>query len=229
MSSPPTSSTATAPLETGATKEKLLATAERLFAEHGANRTSLRAITAAAGVNLAAVNYHFGSKENLLRAVLARRLGPLNQRRLELLSEAQSRHAQPPPVAEIVRAFVEPVLLMVQRERGGHAFARFVSRTFSEPDPAIRDLVLSEFDEVFHRFSDALQEALPHLAQDEIYWRFLFMVGAMIQTAGFGFVMHQLTDGVCDPLDVDGVVERLVQFVDGGMNAPGAGVHGGAG
>jgi AcrR family transcriptional regulator len=202
------------------TRQKLLDAAERLFAEHGVHRASLRAITQDASANLAAVNYHFGSKEALLRAVLSRRLGPLNSKRLALLKEVLETAEGKPAPDEVVRAFVAPVLSMVERESGGHAFARFVARTFSEPDPALRRLVLEEFDQVFKRFIAALELALPELDREEIHWRFLFTVGAMAHTAGFGFLMHQLSDGLCDPHDVDGLIQRLVRFVTGGLTAP---------
>ena len=203
------------------TKEKLLEAAEALFAEHGVHRASLRAITQEAGANLAAVNYHFGSKEGLLRAVLARRLGPINRQRLELLDQALAEDGAA-SVEQIVRAFIAPVLTMVRREPGGHAFARFVSRTFSEPDPELRSLILEAFEDVVQRFTAALRAALPHLAEDESYWRFLFMVGAMAHAAGFGFLTQQLSGGICDPGDAEGVIDRLTAFLVGGLEAPGA-------
>lgn len=207
------------PLPAG-TKEKLLDAAEALFAEHGVHRASLRAITQKAGANLAAVNYHFGSKEELLRAVLARRLTPINRQRLALLDRALASGT--PSTEEIVRAFIAPVLTMVRREPGGHAFARFISRTFSEPDAELRTLILEAFEDVVQRFTTALRMALPHLAEDESYWRFLFMVGAMAHAAGFGFLTQQLSGGVCDPGDAEGVIDRLTAFLVGGLEAPGA-------
>src|SRR5436190_24366511 len=81
-----------------ATKERILDAAESLFMEHGFEATSLRSITAAAAVNLAAVNYHFGSNEELFQAVLTRRLAPMNHDRLTLLT-ALERDAAPTPVS----------------------------------------------------------------------------------------------------------------------------------
>ena len=204
------------------TKTKLLDAAESLFAQEGVHRASLRSITQAAEANLAAVHYHFGSKEALVREVLARRLGPLNAARLELLDKVEREHDKP-PLEEILRAFIQPALEMMQQERGGHAFARFVSRTFSEPDEEFRDLVMSQFREVVERFSAALQKALPGLPSEEMFWRFHFMVGSMIHTAGMGFLAHRLSDGLCDPNDVDGLVDRLVGFLVGGFQAEATG------
>src|SRR5262252_5809342 len=84
-----------------ATKDRILDAAEALFMEHGFEATSLRSITAAAGVNLAAVNYHFGSKEELFQAVLTRRLDPMNQERIELL-EALEREPKPPSCEKVI-------------------------------------------------------------------------------------------------------------------------------
>ena len=137
-----------------------------------------------------------------------------------MLDEAIAAQDGPPQIAVIVRAFVAPALWMVQRERGGHAFARFLSRTFSEPDENLRELVLEAFGDVFLRFTAALSEALPQLPREEVHWRFLFMVGAMAHTAGFGFLMSRLSEGLCDPLDVEAVINRLVRFLEGGLEAP---------
>ncbi|MFQ5877545.1 MAG: TetR/AcrR family transcriptional regulator [Acidobacteriota bacterium] len=200
------------------TKENLLKAAESLFAEQGIGGASLRAITRKAGANLAAVHYHFGSKEHLVAAVLSRRLDPLNRERMELLEACERAAGSEPPDPEcIVRAFVYPVLRMVQRQRGGHDFARLVGRAFSEPGDEIRKLVLERFREAIDRFTRALARALPHLPKDEIYWRFHFMVGAMVHTAGLGFLAHDYSGGVCNPLDIEGVTRRLVAFLGAGM------------
>ena len=203
------------------TKSLLLDTAERLFGELGVDATSLRAITSEAGANLAAVNYHFGSKEGLVQAVLSRRLQPLNRKRLARLETARAAAgANPPGVEEIVRAFVAPAVEMAGREPGGHLFARFVMRAFSEPSPRLQEMVSNQFARVVESFTEALAAALPELPPVEIHWRFHFLVGAMVHTVGLGFLAERFSDGICDPLDVEGVTERLVSFVVGGMSRP---------
>jgi AcrR family transcriptional regulator len=230
MADPLDDSTQTAePTAPADTKTNLLDAAEHLFAHEGVDRASLRAITQAAGANLAAVHYHFGSKEALVREVLARRLSPLNKRRIELLDRVEAG-PRDPAVAEIVRAFVQPTLEMVQRERGGHAFARFICRTFSEPDESFHDMILDQFRGIVTRFSTALERALPDLPREELFWRFHFMVGSMVHTAGLGFLAHRLSDGLCNPADLDGLTTRLVGFLSAGLQAhatelPGEGVR----
>ncbi len=200
------------------TRAKLLDAAEHLFAHEGVNKASLRAITQAAGANLAAVHYHFGSKEALVREVLARRLNPLNRRRIELLDQVEAASANP-TVEDVVRAFIQPTLEMVQRERGGHAFARFVCRTFSEPDENFRDILIDQFRDIVTRFTTAFERALPGLPREELFWRFHFMVGSMVHTAGLGFLAHRLSGGLCNPADLDGLTIRLVRFLSGGLRA----------
>ncbi len=202
------------------TKTSLLDAAEKLFAALGVERASLRAITQEAGANLAAVHYHFGSKEGLVREVFARRLAPLNRDRLEMLDEVERRYPVTPPLREVLTAFLEPALRMIQRERGGHEFARFVCRTFSEADDANRTLVLEQFREVAARFHKALGAALPELPAADLFWRFHFMVGSMVHTAGLGYLVHHTSDGLCDPMDVDGAVQRLTDFLEGGFSSP---------
>ncbi len=202
------------------TKEAILAAAERLFAAEGVPRASLRAITSEAGVNLAAVHYHFQSKEGLVRAVLERRWQPLSERRFELLERAERSAAGAPSAEEVVRAFVGPPLEMIQRERGGHAFARFMLGAFIDPKGEVREMLLEQLKETIDRFTDALSAALPHLPRAEIYWRFHFMVGVMAHTIALGSLVHGYSGGLCDPHDVEGVTQRMVDFVVGGFQAP---------
>src|SRR5512135_2832638 len=117
-----------------ATKERILDTAETLFMEHGFEATSLRAITAAAAVNLAAVNYHFGSKEELFQAVLTRRLDPMNQRRLALLDRFERDTAATPLSCEriIVALFIPALELARDPELGGKNFLRLLGRAYAD-------------------------------------------------------------------------------------------------
>ena len=199
------------------TKDAILAAAERLFAAEGIDKASLRAITGEAGVNLAAVHYHFGSKEGLVRALLARRLEPLTRKRLELLDAAEHERGS---LDDVVRAFIEPALEMVKSEPGGHAFARFMLSASQDPKAEMREAVFAELRETIERFSEALSAHLPHLPKTEIFWRFHFMVGVMVHSIALGSVVHVISGGLCDPHDVRAVSDRIVSFVVAGMRAP---------
>ncbi len=198
------------------TKTSLLDAGEHLFAELGIAGASMRAITSAAGANLAAVHYHFGSKEGLVRAVFSRRLKPLNRERIERLEalEADGRHRD---VAGIVEAFVAPPLQMIGREPGGRAFAQLLARSVLEPGAGSRELVLEQFEEVIDRFTTAFQTALPGLSREEILWRFHFMIGSLSFTAGLGFLVEHRAGVPAPASDPGPVIARLVRFLSGGM------------
>ncbi|MGO4750691.1 TetR family transcriptional regulator, partial [Streptomyces sp. 2MCAF27] len=127
------------------TRDRLLDAAERLFGEHGFAATSLRTVTVAAEANVAAVNYHFGSKEGLLRAVVERAMAAVNGERLRLLEELRAPGDRQPTVEELVRAFVMTGARLVERSgERGVSVARFLGQVMSEPDPAIRRLFATE-------------------------------------------------------------------------------------
>lgn len=198
------------------TKERLLDAAEILFADHGFSDASLRGITGEAQVNLAAVNYHFGSKEELFRAVLKRTLEPMNDERLRLLDETLRR--DPKDLNGILRAFVGPPLRL-QRERGprGADFLRLLGHAQSDPTTKVRDMVIEQFREVFERFSGALMQALPHLPPDEVIWRMIFFVGSMAHTMALSSDIRRLTQGQLPDDDTEAAVARLIRFIRGGL------------
>ncbi|PIX61744.1 MAG: TetR/AcrR family transcriptional regulator, partial [Lysobacterales bacterium CG_4_10_14_3_um_filter_64_11] len=119
------------------TKERLLTAAEDLFAQFGFAGTSLRQVTTHADVNIAAVNYHFGSKENLVNEVFRRRLDELSQKRLEALRVAQAQAE--PQIEAVLAAFIEPALaLTLDRQGGGSAFVRVLARAYAEKNERLR-------------------------------------------------------------------------------------------
>jgi len=208
--------------EAPSTKERILDAAERLFAERGFAATSLRTITAAARVNLAAVNYHFHSKEALIRAVFARRLGPVNQQRLQLLEACQARAGKGPPrLEEVLEAFFGPALRLGRGlAQSGINFQRLMGRMYGEPGEHFRSMLQEQFKEVAMRFGEALRKALPALPPVELYWRVHFMIGAMAHTLTGVDYLPLFSEGQCDPSDVEGTVRRLVSFLAAGLRAP---------
>jgi AcrR family transcriptional regulator len=206
----------------GDTKTRILDAAEKLFSEHGFAGTSVRAITAEANVNLAAVHYHFGSKEAVIRAVFARRLNPLNEERLERLDAAEAKAGgKPVPLKTILEAFIGPVLRLRRGPaKGGARFMRLMGRTFTESGDLILSIFLKQFGTVAKRFTAALHKTLPSLPSEELFWRMHFMIGTMAHTMADTFRLKMLSRGTCDASDTEAVLARLVAFVAAGMQAP---------
>jgi len=208
------------------TRDIILDTAERLFAQHGHDGTSMRLITGEAGVNLAAVNYHFGSKEALVQAVLRRRLAVINQERLrrldELEAQAQDRPLKP---SQIVDAFFGTLLRLAARpDYVGKHFLPLLERTMTDPTGFIRAIVAEEYAGVMERYQAAFFKALPDVPRAEILWRFQFMLGATSYAIiGTGVLKHAMgwseEDGDL-PHNPQRTLSRLMSFLLGGLRAP---------
>ncbi|MEM8534192.1 MAG: TetR/AcrR family transcriptional regulator [Chloroflexota bacterium] len=154
------------------TKERILITGMSLFADEGFAEISLRAITTAAGVNLAAVNYHFGSKTDLIRTIIRRVLGPINVQQLQLLDDLE-KTTPSPSIAELLTAFSTPVLeLMEPRHTFAQMQARLFSRVMINPGKEILEMTLEEVSAVDQRYLPAFGRVLPHLGTDELQWRY---------------------------------------------------------
>jgi AcrR family transcriptional regulator len=202
-----------------ATYERLLNAAERLFAERGYEGTSMRALADAAEANVAAVNYHFRSKEGLLQAVVARAMSPVNAERSRRLDSLYASHSRP-PIEELVRAFVEPGLdLLDHHGDRGPAVARFIGRVLFDPSPRIRQLFADQVNPVEGRFLDALRLALPDRDADTILFGYTTMLGvlALHQAATFTSVRWQFGTGQARESDRDRDRERMVAFLTVGL------------
>ena len=205
------------------TKTRILDAAESLFMEHGFEATSLRQLTSAAGVNLAAVNYHFGSKEELFQSVLTRRLDPMNQERIELLERLERESGgKPIGVEKILSSMLIPALRLARDERrGGKNFLRLVGRAYADPAPFIRHFLSQQYVEMIGRYKEAFHKSLPHLSRQELTWRLHFVMGALSYTlAGTDalklFAQVTATDKENDEL----LLQRLAPFLVAGLKAP---------
>ena len=202
-----------------ATKAQVLAAAERLFALHGFQNVSVRDITAEAGVNLASVNYHFGSKDALLFEIFRRRTAELNRERARMLHEAADRHGGKPPVREILRALFEPPLRWSTPESGRGISVQFIIRARSEGTEAMREALRTDVSHL-RRFADALIAARPDLPKEEVYWRLHFCLG-MIHNNRFAEFdrLHVLSDGATRESDVEALLGRMLDFGEAGFLA----------
>ncbi|MGF3027188.1 TetR/AcrR family transcriptional regulator [Methylobacterium aquaticum] len=160
------------------TRERLLDAAEKLFAERGFNGVSTREITFAAGANSAAMHYHFGSKEAVIREIFERRLGPINAERERLMDEGVAA-SDPPDIARILRAFIGPTL-SIGNSVGERHFKILAARSSMDPNPEIRHTVFTFYDSVGSKFVDAIARACPHLGREELFWRLACVYGAML-------------------------------------------------
>ncbi len=207
------------------TRERILDAAERLFMELGYDGTSMRAITGGAEVNLAAVNYHFGSKESLMQEVFRRRLDWLNDERMRVLDELESKAAgQPLKPSAIVDAFFGTLLRMADdKSRGGVTFLRLLGRTLSQPSEFIRTFLAHEYQAVVERYKEALFKSLPDVPKAEIVWRFHFMLGATSYAIAGTDTLRLVTDWQIEDEDavdrLDRLVPRLMSFLIGGLRA----------
>jgi AcrR family transcriptional regulator len=214
------------------TRERILATAETLFMERGYAATSLRMITAKAKVNLAAVNYHFGSKESLIHEVFERRLGPLNAARLAYLDRLEEKaQGRALPVEQIVEAIVVPALQVSQDPLdGGAVFLRLLGRAISEPTSFVRKTLPAYYREVIVRFNGAFSRALPHVPEQDLAWRMHFMFGAMSYTMAGNDTLQLIGSCRLDGADdAEAIIRRLVPFLAAGLKAPLGEARGGGG
>lgn len=203
------------------TRTRILDAAEKLFAQHGYDGASLRAITSAAGVNLAAVNYHFRSKEALLGAVLGRRFRHVNRERLRLLEASESSPKRAPHLEQLVEALFRPAFRL-GKDAGeeGAMVRKLMGRMLSDPGVQIRRVLEGEFYEVATRFASAFRRALPEVPAEELYWRIHFSMGAMSATLLGAPFLEIVSKGKCDPTDVDSALRRITRFVSSGLRAP---------
>lgn len=190
---------------TDSTALRILDTAEHLFADHGFHATTLRQITTAAGVNLAAVNYHHGSKDALILAVFQRRLDQLNSERLERLDEA-TRKADPPKLEDVLEAFIYPALRMSSQSEGdGGRFMRLLMRAWSENATQLHGVIRRQYSHVMRAFADAVSRALG-TAPENLRQQLDFLIGALTYT------MAETRDG-----EVEQTARALIQFGCAGL------------
>ena len=204
------------------TRQRILDAAESLFVDLGLEGTSLRQITTAAQVNLAAVNYHFGSKEALIAEVFRRRLTWLNEQRLRALDalEAEAGGAPLKPSQILEAFFGVAVRMATDTQGGGRTFMRLLGRTYTEPSGFVRRFLAAEYSEAITRFKAALIAALPEVPREEIFWRFHFMLGAMSYAISGADALHIVADVPLDASDGEALHARLMSFLIGGLRAP---------
>jgi len=203
-------------------RRRILEAAGSLFSEGGYERTSLRAITRAANVNVAAVNYYFGSKEGLILAVIRERLEPMTRERFHLLDEVRREHGDGPlPLERIVEAFLRPLFHMKHPAyRGGAPRLRFLGRLYSEMPKLMDEVFNTHFRPTLEIFVTAMAESLPEIPEGELYWRTHFILSMALGSIRNRRRLAMISGGRCDPEDGDGALRRIVEFACAGLRAP---------
>lgn len=207
-------------LAEGNAKERIFLTAERLFALHGFDGVSMRDITAEAGVNLAAVNYYYGSKNALLTAIFKRRVVELNRERARLLRSAFAEHGDAPGVRAILHALIAPATRWISDER--RVALQFLIRVRSEGPEELRSIIRNDVSHL-QRFVDALQRALPDLSRRDILWRLHFTLGVLHHNTAADYErLRGLSDGACLPDNREELLARLLDYTEAGISYRGA-------
>lgn len=203
------------------TKLKILDAAEELFAMRGFSETSLRQITNKAEVNLASVNYHFGSKKELIQAVIERYLTilvPIIEQRLVLLANNE----QAPTLEQVLASFIEPILtLNSERKNGTSILLKLLGRGYTDSQGHLRWFVTTNYGDFMQLFVGLIQQAHPSLPASEIFWRLHFTLGSVVFTMASSEALIDISaNDFNERLDISGVVRRLIPFIAAGVGAP---------
>lgn len=197
------------------TKERILHAAEDLFAQHGFAGTSLRQVTSRADVNIAAVNYHFGSKENLVHEVFKHRMDEMSEKRLSQLSKVLEK--DPKDLESILLAFIQPALALTLDRHGG-SFVRVLARAYAEKNDGLRNFLSENYGQVLRAFAQAIAHCLPNLSKEELYWRMDFMAGSLTYAmADFGLIKRQT--GISEKIHSEKAAQQLIKFAQAGLKA----------
>lgn len=202
------------------TKGQILDTAEALFAKHGFNQTSMRMITTEAGVNLASVNYHFGSKKNLIQAVLKRYFDELMPR-LDDVMQQQPFEEGAEGVNRLLRAMIPPMLaLNAIHPNGTEMFVQLLGRGYTETQGHLRRFIMGGYGATVHNLIEAIHQRLPQISDEQLFWRLHFALGTFVFSMASSQALAQIAQSDFDKqVNIADVIEQIVPFVAVGMAA----------
>jgi AcrR family transcriptional regulator len=203
-----------------ATADRILDVAEEMFAEQGYRAVSVRSITRACDANIAAVHYHFGSKQILLEEIFARRSGAINAARLQLLADCADHPERAPLLEQVLEAYLRPSFALPSDDEGARRFMRLRSVVAHEQAELSKNLIAKHFNNTSQRFIEAIAGATPHLSRNDVYWRFHFLLGAHYYTLSNPGRIQDLSAGRCDPADLEAALAEMVAFAAAGFRAP---------
>lgn len=197
-------------------RERILQKAERVFGAYGFDGASMRQVAEAADVPVALVSYHFGSKEGLYRSVFERRVPTVVEQRAAGLAIAMSEADLDRRLELVVKALVFPMLHLRAHDRDP-SFGRVLAHETMDPSSEQRGFIRDMFDPVARAVVEALTSALPGRTQEDIWWAYEFMLGAMVYVMGDAGRLERLTDGLCRPDDEAASVPHMVAFLTAGV------------
>jgi AcrR family transcriptional regulator len=209
--------------ETKSPKQTLLDAAEALYAENGFDGVALREVTKRAGTNLGSVNYYFGSKEDLLGEVVARRVRPINARRLQMLEAALAKAgANPPKLEEVLDAFARPLFESTEDPQQRESLRRMIVRIFMAADSALAHWFESEILPVGRQFGAAVARARPNLLPRQVAEGLFFFAGAMINTLASSRKLEAISAVIGGVPHDHELLQALVQYGVAGFDALGS-------
>jgi len=213
---------ATARLSPADTKTRILDAAESLFVSGGFDSMSMRQITSAAGVNLAAVNYHFGTKDALIHAVLSRRLDPLDAQRRAMLDAFESNYGSSLNCEHVLVALFLPAVRIFRSDApGADRFLHFIGRAYTDPSPVVRDFIQTHYIETLGRFFFAFQRTLPELSREDLGFRLNFAMGALSGILAGGNTQRLIREFTQQQGDHEAVIlSRLSSLMVAALKAP---------
>jgi AcrR family transcriptional regulator len=204
--------------EVDGTRDRILQIATNLFASNGFHSVSLRRLTQEAGVNLASVSYHFGSKEGLIAAIFARYCEPMMVHRREMLLSCAEKRGRPPILEQIIEAFIVPAIV-TSDEADRSTFTRLRAVLAHENNELAHELISKYFDATSTLYVEALHRQVPHLSREDVLWRFHFLLSALYYTTVNPMRIQLLSGGKIDPTDQRKAVKEMVKFVAAGFRA----------
>jgi AcrR family transcriptional regulator len=201
------------------TRGQIVEAAEKIFADKGFRAMTLRAVTKAAEVNLASVNYHFGSKTNLMRAIIERRMQPINAERIRRLDSLVAEHAPASvPLNDIFEALFRPLFAHAITEKGNdQTFMKMVGRAVTEPADFMRKMHKEFFAQLSLRFLTELKRSCPELSERDLQLRFYLSVSTMLGTITEQVRLESISNGKLSGQDLDQICDELIAFVVAGF------------
>jgi AcrR family transcriptional regulator len=200
-------------------KLRLLDAAEQLFADRGFEAVSVRDVTQLAKANVAAVNYHFGSRDGMIAVVVMRYMMPVNQERLARLESVERKWSgKAAPLEEIIDAFVRPVVGIVRKsELSERLFCKLVGRIFAMQGDGLPEAVEAQMRDLINRFTRAFAKALPTVPPEELVWRMHFLVGSIIHMLMNQEMLHRLSNGASGAPTMEVTLGRFIRFAAAGL------------